>query len=318
MSKKTPAFVENVKTHIRLSSFLKHLQYPSQIVKAIKFAGHFYRNFKQEEKIEFKDTLSLVLIIKDEARYLAEWIEYHQLVGVDRFYIYDNESTDNIKEILDHYGDEIVYNYWPGRSQQIAAYDDAVAKYKLETKWMGFIDTDEFIVPVKHDKIMDVINEINPKWGLGINWINYGDSHLSRYSKDLVIERFNMRAPLNHKKNIMAKSIINPRAVFLVPIHRGCFLGFRSSVDENGKRIGGYSLKPSVNKIRVNHYFGKTYEEFLQKTKRGDVETPNGVFNKSFEERNTNDIHDDIMAKYVDTVKSNLKAKGLLTKESSL
>jgi hypothetical protein len=314
MDKKTPTFIKNIKIRMQLSSLIKHLQHPHQIVKAFKFAGHFYKNFKSEEKIKFKDTLSLVLIIKDEARYLAEWIEYHKLVGVDRFYIYDNESTDNIREILAHYGDEIIYNYWPGRGQQIPAYNDAISKYKLNTKWMGFIDTDEFIVPVNHNKIMDVINEINPKWGLGMSWVNYGDSGLKNYSNDLVIERFVNRAPLHHEKSRMVKSIVNPRATFMIAVHNGCFWGFRSSIDENGKRISGFNLKPSINKIRVDHYFSKTYEEFQQKTKRGDVETPDGVFDKSFEEGNTNDIYDNIMAKYTDAVKKNLKAKGLLTR----
>ena len=56
------------------------------------------------------------------------------------------------------------------------------------------------------------------------------------------------------------------------------------------------------------------HEEFLNKTKRGDAETPDGRFNKSFDEGNTNDIYDDIMLKYVPEIKARLEKKGLLTR----
>ena len=38
------------------------------------------------------DYLSLCLICKDENDYLAEWLDYHILAGVERFYIYDDDS----------------------------------------------------------------------------------------------------------------------------------------------------------------------------------------------------------------------------------
>lgn len=40
------------------------------------------------------DYLSIGAIFKDEAPYLAEWIEFHRLVGVEHFFLYDNLSTD--------------------------------------------------------------------------------------------------------------------------------------------------------------------------------------------------------------------------------
>jgi len=38
--------------------------------------------------------LSICAIFKDEAPYLPEWIEFHRLVGVERFFLYDNGSGD--------------------------------------------------------------------------------------------------------------------------------------------------------------------------------------------------------------------------------
>ena len=37
--------------------------------------------------------LTLCAIAKNEGRYLQEWIEYHKMLGVEKFFIYDNESA---------------------------------------------------------------------------------------------------------------------------------------------------------------------------------------------------------------------------------
>ena len=34
------------------------------------------------------------MLVRNEARYLAEWLAYHRLVGIDHVYLYDNNSTD--------------------------------------------------------------------------------------------------------------------------------------------------------------------------------------------------------------------------------
>ena len=39
--------------------------------------------------------LSVCAIFKDEASYLKEWIEYHKLVGVQHFYLYENENESD-------------------------------------------------------------------------------------------------------------------------------------------------------------------------------------------------------------------------------
>lgn len=47
--------------------------------------------------------LSIVCMALNEGPYIKEWIEYHKLVGVERFYFYDNGSNDNTREILEPY-----------------------------------------------------------------------------------------------------------------------------------------------------------------------------------------------------------------------
>ena len=47
--------------------------------------------------------LAACTIYRDDAAYLAEWIEFHRLMGVERFFLYDNGSTDNHREVLAGY-----------------------------------------------------------------------------------------------------------------------------------------------------------------------------------------------------------------------
>jgi Glycosyl transferase family 2 len=49
-----------------------------------------------------KSHIAICLIVKNEAPYLLEWIAYHRVIGVDRFLIYNNDSTDETSSILEH------------------------------------------------------------------------------------------------------------------------------------------------------------------------------------------------------------------------
>ena len=127
--------------------------------------------------------LSIVAILKNEAPYIKEWIEYHKLVGVERFYFYDNGSTDNTREILNPYIKDgtVVYNYIEGKCLQNPAYADAIVKYKNETRWLAIIDLDEFIVPIEKDNIQDFLKDYEKYPAVGINWVMFdSNGHQTR------------------------------------------------------------------------------------------------------------------------------------------
>ena len=50
--------------------------------------------------------LAACTIYRDDADYLGEWIEFHRLVGVERFVLYDNGSTDDHLDVLAPYLEE--------------------------------------------------------------------------------------------------------------------------------------------------------------------------------------------------------------------
>ncbi len=49
---------------------------------------------------KFEYEIVYVAIAKNEGPYIREWIEYHRQVGVQKFLIYDNESTDQMRTLF--------------------------------------------------------------------------------------------------------------------------------------------------------------------------------------------------------------------------
>lgn len=97
--------------------------------------------------MRFDDELSLVCIAKYEEAYIKEWIDFHLCVGIDRIYVYDNDSPD-LRRILQPYIEKgvVVYKEIHGKARQLDAYNDAVYFFKNRTRYMAFLDVDEFLV----------------------------------------------------------------------------------------------------------------------------------------------------------------------------
>src|ERR1700744_6355843 len=93
--------------------------------------------------------LSICCIIKDENVYLKEWIDYHRLIGVEHFFIYDNGSKKPIADTIRELGFDVIatVNTIHGKAKQVKAYGDCIKRYGKASRWIAFIDVDEFIVP---------------------------------------------------------------------------------------------------------------------------------------------------------------------------
>lgn len=101
------------------------------------------------DKNLFLHDLAIVAILKNEGPYLKEWLDYHLLAGVDHFYLYDNDSTDNQAEVAAPYVGAGLVDYIPapGKAAQMFTYNEALKHFKFQCRYMAFIDGDEFIFP---------------------------------------------------------------------------------------------------------------------------------------------------------------------------
>ena len=226
----------------------------------------------------FPYDLAVVAILKCEAPYLKEWLDYHLLAGVDHFYLYDNDSPDNQAEVAAPYVEAglIDYIHAPGNAMQLIVYNDAVKRFKFQCRYMAFIDGDEFILPKSNRSIVEVVDEILSRdslaAGLAINWQIYGSNgqETADYSRG-VLERFTRRAAKDWSGNKQVKTIANPRAIDFVGIpHYAIYFEPLTAVNENDAVVPAEFNEPvTAEKIVVNHYHCKSWEEYAQKSRRG-------------------------------------------------
>ena len=240
--------------------------------------------------------LAVCAIAKNEGPYFREWIEWYLKQGVEKFYIYDNESTDSTKEVLAPYIESGVvdYTFFPGQKQQLAAYDDCFKRHRLETRWLAVIDLDEFIVPIKDKTIPEFLHGMEKFSVVEINWLVYGSGGAKKQEPGTVMERFHKHSLPGHRLNTHVKSIVDPRRVCTMT---GCHEAARitgSAVDSHGVPLtkGFRDRVPQQDVIRINHYAVKSYEEFLAKRARGRARVATLRDMGYFESYDLNDIED--------------------------
>jgi hypothetical protein len=231
--------------------------------------------------------LAICAIFKNEGPYVLEWLAHHIAVGVDEFFIADNESSDGSSVLLRHLAELgiIRYVYFPtpqGEAPQLAAYRKLMELYGRGPAWVAFIDADEFLMPLNRKTIKEVVQEVSqlePSVGaLAISWANYGSAGEQGYRPELVMERFIQRAGKDFSVNHHYKSIVkseafktthgnphlfelNPGYIYVHPDGR--------ELRDRVKGVKGISDNVCWENIRLNHYIVKSYGEFLLKKGRG-------------------------------------------------
>jgi len=241
--------------------------------------------------------LAICAIAKNEGPYFKEWIDWHQKQGVEKFYIYDNESTDCTKEVLAPYIESglVEYNYWPGKKQQLATYDDCFERHRLDARWIAVIDLDEFIVPIKDKSIPDFLHDLEQYSSVEINWLVYGSGGAKKKEPGGVMERFRKHSMPEHKLNTHVKSIVDPRRVCtMVGCHEASRISGRAA-DSHGNPLkkGFRDRVPQQDVIKINHYAIKSYEEFLAKRARGRARIDSLRDMGYFERYDLNDIEEE-------------------------
>ena len=268
------------------------------------------RRVMAEKSMQFQHDIALVVISKNEGPYIKEWIEYHKQVGVSKIYFYDNESVDDTFSILTPYiiSGFVEYTIIEGKAKQLEAYNDAICHYKNICKYMAFIDMDEFLMPKKpFESISSIVDTLLDKAGHGavgvaVNWALFGSSHLEKAPQGLVIENFIYRGENNHWANYHIKSICNPRFVkkYISPHYPLYELGAYSISEATSERIyGWFCHSVRYSHLRINHYFCKSKEQYLQKRNRGLADRLGKYELRKFDSYDLNDIRDTSMNFYL-------------------
>lgn len=122
-----------------------------------------FKPYEQKMK-KGKYELCACTMLWNQAPALREWIMYHDFLGVERWFIYDNNSDDQIQEVVDELELQdynVSRHTWPWIKTQEAGFSHCALRARKECKWVGFFDVDEFYYfPRRHQNGLPAENSL--------------------------------------------------------------------------------------------------------------------------------------------------------------
>lgn len=237
--------------------------------------------FLQRRLVMPTKTLALVTSARNEGINILEWIAYHLSVGVDSIFIYTNDNIDGSLELLTILANAGVVSLID--NQVDLAHQDDIQKKSFvhsvncipeiaDHEWVAFIDLDEFI---KFDRFTSaraffsdpiVSEKLKNSAGIHLNWKWYGGDQAFDRSDMLLLERYHEARADSHGKTISRVTAVTgfdsahfPRLI------QGCRL-----VDGSLHIMSAHeeSMQPTYQYGQINHYWNKTFIEFVAKNIR--------------------------------------------------
>jgi len=212
----------------------------------------------------YNGKIGMMTLFKDENDILLNWIDYYSNLGVDYFFIYNNnpDNKNNYIEITTKYRHRVKYidwgfpyhlEKWPSGKAQLAAMMHSLYKYR-NMSWIGYFDLDEYIIPLKNKSIKNFIDEIEKKYkniaSIGLECMWFGCGRKAKYNEKNFLQKLTLCKGQTEKKllkysdktPVYSKCFHNPKNVILVNVHFPITTNYEYII-----------IDPSI--IRFNHYF---------------------------------------------------------------
>jgi hypothetical protein len=255
-------------------------------------------------------------VFQNESRFLREWIEYHQMIGVQRFFLVNDRSVDDYDSVLRPYCDSgivqilefpcperLVGRSW--KQYQCGLISAFCRELRGIARWLALIDADEFIVPTAEPTALDYLRAHEDKGAVYAEWQMFGTSGVSKLAEsELLTERMTWRMAAPHRGAQMGKSIVKPHRVQYPNIHR-CELQPGFSYPE------AQVIKDSAHGVlQLNHYWTRD-EDFLVNEKlprkaatKGWMLSPELL---DFHRTAYNDVEDRTISRFVPELKRRMR-----------
>ncbi|XP_038987370.1 glycosyltransferase family 92 protein Os08g0121900 [Phoenix dactylifera] len=201
-------------------------------------------------------------MVRNQARFLREWIVYHSRIGVQRWFIYDNNSDDGVEQVIESMASSSNYNVtrhpWPWIKTQEAGFAHCALRARDHCEWVGFIDVDEFLHLPTDATLHNVLRHYSSKPRVGelrTACHSFGPSGRKTMPPEGVIVGYTcrMNIPERHK-SIVRPEALNPSLINVVH-HFHLKDGMRYVNMDRGVMV-------------INHYKYQVWEVFKEKFHR--------------------------------------------------
>lgn len=209
-------------------------------------------------------SIALCLFHKDENSYLPEWIDYHRHLGISQFYIYDNgsklmPSPEPDIRVVDFSADQ-------QQGKQSRAYFHCHSTFRAQHKWIGFLDTDEFIL----GDICQLLARSRPSWLSSVRQVSistrlYGSNGHEVRQQRQVGSYGECWMPNDHVKSFVHCG----RPMRGVSPQPHSFPCYGTSVNAHGELHEG-PICPHIDEpVVIDHYYTRSRAEWAEKCQRG-------------------------------------------------
>lgn len=261
--------------------------------------------------------LTLGAIVRDREDYIQEWLAFHKLVGFGRFVIALHKCSDRTEEKIKQlpFQNDIYIHHITNDEQlaQMGAYQWIIDHYGKYTKWLSFLDADEFLYGIREDNLNILLEYYDKYGGLIANWKWFGANDHVIKPKGLVIENYTRRASDDYVFSRGFKSVFKPSCFQeMISSHR--FYTIPECVREDGrplpKNLYWESGKPPLYNIAVvNHYKTGCMEDWRDRYIRGNCNEQNAPHYgcNRFKHEDRNDLEDLTILRFADGVREILR-----------
>ncbi len=258
-----------------------------------------------------KHQFTIMSMMKDEGHSLVEWVAYHKHIGFDNIVVYTNDCSDGTDEMLirlqemgwvQHFRNDVP----DGRKPQPNALTLGTKNPEVtDSEWILTMDADEFLsIKVGRGWVSDLVEKMDSAAdGVAITWRFFGSSDVTDWNPGLAIETFTNAAPDKFQKGWGVKTMFRPYRDMKLGIHRPHIKKAKKDpanakllfdqfwVNGSGKPMpdefslsGWRSTKPTLGYdwVEMNHYAVKSYESFLLRRVRGNVNNKPDKYNAAY------------------------------------
>ncbi|CAF0930050.1 unnamed protein product [Didymodactylos carnosus] len=214
------------------------------------------------QPLEKKYYLCAATQILNQSLYLEDWLVYHKKLGIEYFFLYDNDSKDNTTSIAQSptVNTYVQMLYWPWIDSQPQAFVHAKVLADTQCDWTLFFDVDEYVF-VKKCLALNCLSKLLRRYydkklaQICFKRKIFGSSgHIRRPTNGTVADNYIHRSDTQHIFEGRGKCAVKTSNAKL-----------HTTIYEFLIQREYYSmtLQPSV--ALINHYKLKSWEDFMEK-----------------------------------------------------